>query len=172
MNTKNNKRRRESTERIKNAFLESLRSKEISKIKVSDICKAANINRSTFYANYLDIYDLADKIFADLQKEVSNVFDLKNFPAQSQNEFLELLRHIKKHQELYGFYFALGYESRDLQLIEFSDLNVSIREDTFDYHIEFFKNGFNAIVKMWLKKGCKESPEQIFDILLYEYRGR
>ena len=60
MNIKNNRRRRQSKERIEKAFIESLQTKELHQITVSDICKACQLNRSTFYANYEDIYDLAD----------------------------------------------------------------------------------------------------------------
>jgi hypothetical protein len=40
------------------------------------------------------------------------------------------------------------------------------------YHIEFFRNGLNAIIKLWLANGCKESPEEMATILKQEYRGR
>jgi len=39
MNTKNNKRRRESVNKIEKAFIELLQNKELNEIKVSDICK-------------------------------------------------------------------------------------------------------------------------------------
>ena len=41
-----------------------------------------------------------------------------------------------------------------------------------DYHIEFFKAGFNAIVKKWLKYGCKESPDEMYQILMSEYDNK
>lgn len=41
-----------------------------------------------------------------------------------------------------------------------------------EYHIEFFKSGFNAIVKLWLAGGCKESPEEMDEIIRSEYQGR
>ena len=40
------------------------------------------------------------------------------------------------------------------------------------YHIEFFRKGFNAIVKLWLEGGCIETPEEMQEILQSEYRGR
>ncbi len=49
MNTRNNSRHRETLARIEQVFLEQLKTKELSQIRVSDICKAADINRSTFY---------------------------------------------------------------------------------------------------------------------------
>ena len=41
---------------------------------VTDICKKANLNRSTFYANYLDVYDLADKIKEKLESDVAELY--------------------------------------------------------------------------------------------------
>ena len=58
MNTPNNKRKRNSQEKIEKVFIQLIQKKNITEISVSTICEKANINRSTFYANYLDIYDL------------------------------------------------------------------------------------------------------------------
>lgn len=55
MNVKNNKRRRESQDKIEKAFVELLQTREIKEITVSDIIKLTGLNRSTFYANYIDI---------------------------------------------------------------------------------------------------------------------
>ena len=68
MNIKNNRRRRESIERIEKVFIELLQTKELHEISVSDICKRCELNRSTFYANYSDIYELADKLRETLEK--------------------------------------------------------------------------------------------------------
>lgn len=41
-----------------------------------------------------------------------------------------------------------------------------------DYHIEFFKAGMTAIIKKWLLSNCKESPEDMIEILNSEYKGK
>ena len=71
MNVKNNRRRRESKEKIEKAFIELLQTKEIKEITVSHIIKLAGLNRSTFYANYIDIFDLADKTRVKLENDFS-----------------------------------------------------------------------------------------------------
>ena len=60
MNTPNNKRRKESIDKIEKAFIVLLQTNELDNISVSEICKITSLNRSTFYSNYIDIYDLAD----------------------------------------------------------------------------------------------------------------
>lgn len=173
MNTKNNKRRQASQEKIESEFIELLQTREISQITVSDICKKTGLNRSTFYANYTDIYDLADKIRNQLEQEVSALYysDLVNNPANS--DYLQLFRHIRDNQPLYSMYFKLGYDTThtiDLALLK--DTLRIFPEEHMTYHIEFHKAGLNAIIKKWLHGGCQESPETMARIILDEYQGR
>ena len=57
MNKPNNKRKKDSQEKIERAFIELIQTRNIEDITVTDICNITKLNRSTFYANYLDIYD-------------------------------------------------------------------------------------------------------------------
>ena len=41
-----------------------------------------------------------------------------------------------------------------------------------EYHMEFFKAGITQIIKLWLKGGCQESPEDMVEIIKSEYQGR
>lgn len=55
--------RMEKTERaIRNAFLELRSKRALEKITVKELCALAQINKSTFYAHYQDIYDLSEKL--------------------------------------------------------------------------------------------------------------
>ena len=172
MNTKNNKRRRESCEKIEKAFVELLQTKEIKDITVSDLVKASELNRSTFYANYMDIFDLAEKTREKLEREFSNLFaDYDYFNERSGA--LKMFRHIKENQIFYKTYFKLCYDDR--HLISIYDTSRSEQEhiqSNIKYHIEFFRNGLNAIIKLWLAGGCKETPEEMAEVLKQEYRGR
>ena len=38
--------------------------------------------------------------------------------------------------------------------------------------MEFFRAGITKIIKMWLDGGCQETPEEMFEVLQSEYRGR
>jgi len=172
MNVKNNKRRRESHEKIEKAFIELLQSREIKDITVSDIIKLTGLNRSTFYANYLDIYDLADKTKEKLETDFSKLFaDYHSFKEHSGA--LKMFTHIKENQIFYKTYFKLCYDEK--HLISIYDTKRAEKEhidSNIKYHIEFFRNGLNAIIKIWLAGGCQESPEEMAEVLKREYRGR
>lgn len=173
MNTKNNKRRRESVEKIEKVFVELLQTLELNKIRVSDICKKAKINRSTFYANFADIYELAEKVRERLEEDVASLYQEEIRQGFNSNDYLRLFRHIKDNQLFYRTYFKLGYDSS----YEIREYDTGQAEEYFDnhfisYHMEFFKSGLNAIVKMWLADGCRETPEEMEQIIRSEYKGR
>ena len=172
MNVKNNKRRRESQEKLEKAFIELLQTRQIKEISVSDLVKATGLNRSTFYANYLDIFDLADKTRRTLEQDFSNLFaDYDYF--NDRGGALKMFCHIKENQLFYQTYFKLCYD--DKHLISICDPKRAEMEqvsENLKYHIEFFRNGLNAIIKLWLAGGCKESPEEMAEVLKMEYRGR
>lgn len=172
MNIKNNKRRRDSQEKIERAFIELLQTHDLKEIIVSDIIKMTELNRSTFYANYLDIYDLADKTREKLENDFSNLFSDYDY-FNERTGALKMFKHIKENQIFYNTYFKLCYD--DKHLISIYDKKRAEKEQiegNIKYHIEFFRNGLNAIIKLWLADGCKESPEEMAEVLKQEYRGR
>jgi len=172
MNVKNNKRRRESQEKIEKAFIELLQTREIKDITVSELIKATKFNRSTFYANYIDIFDLADKTREKLENEFSNLFANYDY-FNERSGALRMFTHIKENQIFYKTYFKLCYN--DKHLISIYDAKRAEKEQLYGnmkYHIEFFRNGLNAIIKLWLAGGCKEAPQEMAEVLKQEYRGR
>lgn len=172
MNTKNNRRRRESVERIQSVFIALLQERELNEITVSDICKRCGLNRSTFYANFEDIYALADSVRRHLEEEVAGLYAPERSQGHNSNDFLKLFRHIQEHPQFYRTYFKLGYD--DDHSAELYDVHMAAQRfnnQHISYHIAFFKSGLNAIVKMWLANGCRESPEEINEIISSEYHS-
>lgn len=172
MNVKNNKRRKDSCQKIEKAFVELLQTYELKQITVSDIIKMTGLNRSTFYANYTDVFDLADKLRDRLAGEFSELFADYDYFSERTGA-LRMFSHIKENQLFYTTYFKLCYD--DSHLICIYDEKRAEKEQistNIKYHIEFFRNGLNAIIRLWLAGGCKESPEEMAEVLKQEYRGR
>lgn len=168
MNIKNNKRKRASIEKIEKAFIAMLQSKELNQISVTDICKETGLNRSTFYANFIDIYDLADKLREKLESDFN-----AQFQTSRDKNALTMFRHIYENQLFYKTYFKLGYDEKHQAYI--FDLDRAERDfggKHINYHIEFFRNGINSMIKLWLSNGCTETPEEMEEILKSEYQGR
>lgn len=172
MNIPNNKKRKKSQEQIEKIFLQLIQKKNIDEISVSTICDKANLNRSTFYSNYIDIYDLAEKIKQQMEIEFAQ-FQLSNNAKQNENGYLSMFRYIKDNQIFFKTYFKLEEISKSLPTQYRVELAEKYYDNKFiDYHIEFFRAGLNAIIKKWLNNGCKETPEEINEIITSEYKNK
>mgnify|MGYP006378535507 CR=1 FL=1 len=172
MNTSNNKKRKKSQEQIEKIFLQLIQKKNIAEISVSTICDKANLNRSTFYSNYIDIYDLAEKIKQQMEIEFAQ-FQLSNNAKQDENGYLSMFKYIKDNQIFFKTYFKLEEISKSLPTQYRVELAEKYYDNKFiDYHIEFFRAGLNAIIKKWLNSGCIETPEEINEIITSEYKNK
>lgn len=170
MNTPNNKRKKESQERIEKTFLRLIQTKEIENISVSEICKLATLNRSTFYANYIDIYDLVEKVKIRMENEFANIYANDAEAGHNSNSYLKMFQHIKDNQLFYKTYFKLKFDA--ISSITYFDKSLASKyydNKYIDYHCEFFKAGFTAILKKWLNNNCKETPKEMLEILKSEY---
>lgn len=169
MNTPNNKRRKDSQDKIEKTFLKLIQKKNIDEISVSTICELAGLNRSTFYANYVDIYDLIDKVMKKMADDFTEIMYKAN-AQQTPNGYTRMFEEIKNNQIFFKTYFKL--EAISPQPISQYDIVMATKyydNKHIDYHIEFFRAGLNAVIRKWLNNGCKESPEKISEIIMSEY---
>ena len=176
MKMEENKRKQLSRRKIEEAFLKELETKSLDQLKVTELCQKADVNRGTFYANYMDIYDLADQIFQQLRREVEGLYHGQRDEMVYSDEsfFLSLIQHIRDNQKLFKTCFKLKY---DEIIVSLEDYDLGFAEKLYssehiEYHLTFFQAGFNAIIRKWLDGGCKEPPEEIAKIIKDEYRGK
>ena len=87
-----NQRIRLSKTLLKNALVELLRVKRIDKISISELCEAAQINRTTFYKYYGSQYDLLSEMEQDFFQQLQQNFldknpeDMENLIAKRKKE--------------------------------------------------------------------------------------
>lgn len=171
MNTPNNRRRRDSKARLEAAFIHLLEHRDITAITITDLCREAQVNRSTFYSNYEDIYHLAAGLQRRLAQELlSSFLPLAEGDGYEDRCMLALFTMIRNNRLLFRACFKLGIDqfepgwALDLQ-------NAHRRYDSrfLDYHIAFFRAGLNAIIRHWLDLDCAQSPEDLVNILRQEY---
>lgn len=60
---------------IRQAFLSELKIKDYDKITVTDLCKKAEINRSTFYLHYADAVSVFDELLAHILESMMEGLD-------------------------------------------------------------------------------------------------
>lgn len=176
MNTRNNRRFQDTEIRIESAMLEIMKKTDFEKITVKKICAKAQVNRSTFYAHFIDIYDLLDKMESFLARELLERYSAepheKHMPF-SENSFIPFLRHIKKHSYFYKINLAhrksypirQGYD-QILNIIKPRCEKAGITDEKeIMYYFICFQAGFTMILKHWVDTGCLEKETDIATII-------
>jgi len=178
MNIKNNQRYKNSSEKIETAFLSLILSKNYDDITISDICKEAKINRSTFYAHYDDINDLVITIEGNFANSISHIF---NFGLRQTHEaFIEMFEFVKNNKYFYKSFLNIPYttfaeKNMKFQIMEQLKEKVNHSKTTNTellYRAAFFGAGIKEICRIWLENDCKETPEQMAKLLIAEYTNR
>ena len=183
MNTKNNLKSRETKKSINEVFIKLLSKKPVSKVTVNEICSKSNINRSTFYRHYKDIYDLYDKLQISMMKDAHSAYfaptkegclpfsrkcfqSLFQFIADNFDYYSNMVSH-SESVRIVDFIQAHG-DSVDMQaLIDTVKLESADEEH---FRLAYFDGGLNSIIKHWIKTGCSVTPENFAYFMEKEYQ--
>ena len=178
MNTKNNSRYKMSSEKIETAFLALILNENYDDITISQVCKQANINRSTFYAHYDDINDLIIKIESRFAKGMASIF---NFGERRTHEaFVEMFNFVKENKYFYKAFLNIPYVTLAEKNIKIDVLKHIGKNSNIDktktieifYRASFFGAGIKELCRIWLEFDCRESPEEMAKLLIDEYGNR
>lgn len=169
-NTKNNARSQASRARIIHEFICLLEEKDLDKITVTEICARAGINRATFYSHFADVYALADSIKEGLEAQTKDLYEgMGSAWGVNNGNYTEMLEHVREHQMLYMTYFKLVRNGDVLPIMVEQDSTPTGDESELSkYHRMYRRAGISTVVKMWLMGGCKESIEEVAEVLSSE----
>lgn len=173
--------------RFDKALLSLLEKKPFEYITVSEICEAAEVNRSTFYLHYENTSDLLKETtdyvidrftsyFAvDAESITAKIADcsLQDLKFISDKYLNPYLSFIKENQRV--FLAALSrtkdFDSNAIFQKLFDNIFTPILDrfhyprDEQNYVMMFYLNGITAIISEWLNEGCKKSIEDISAII-------
>ncbi len=174
MNTKNNRRFQETEIRMEAAMLNLMKNVEFEKITVRKICEKAEVNRSTFYAHFIDIYDMLDKMEKELSRQLLQSYvNKENYDTFSEESFIYFLEHIKRHKYFYkinlqarkSFPISQGYEPL-FNIIKSRCENSGItNNDEIMYYFIYFQAGFTMVLKHWLDTDCMIKEREVAAII-------
>ena len=93
---------------IKNAFLELRAQKSVEKITVKELCQRAQINKSTFYMHYADIYALSEAMQSEtIAFVLGTISQQGEWSIQDPGSFTQaIFRAIAAHRSLIDCLFS------------------------------------------------------------------
>ena len=166
---------------IREAFVAMLRKKSVEKISVGELCEQADVNRSTFYRHYADVYALLDEIseeyfqllFGDAVKADDHS---GSFADVGYRLILHALSVTKENREMYLTLMdkqpAARFQQRlhDAAVEHFLSNEKHISPET-NLHYQYLISGILGIWQAWLRSGCELPREQVAEIVLVHLGG-
>ena len=171
-----NQRIRLSKMMLQTSLTQLLAEKSIHKVSVREICDLAEINRTTFYKYYGSQYDLLKDmenevllridayLYTDKQEPEFNVQALVQITTYLQDN-LDLCRLLINNTVDTEFPEKLFNLSMIRRLLDEHLANQYPKSD-IDYGHQFVVNGGFGIIKAWINKETRESPESIANTLV------
>ncbi len=164
---------------LQHALISLILKKGYEAITIEDICNAANVGRSTFYAHYTSKDDLKRSglenhlrtMLVDRQKEaLTTPGDIRD---RSLAFSLTMFEHARDHKELYralvgsrGGAVALGTIRQILSDLVRDELASSTDKNAEDViprelAVQYVVGAYMAVLTWWLDGGAKLAPERI-----------
>ena len=159
---------------IRDAVFELLKKKSIERISVTEVCKLAEINRSTFYLHYMDCMDVlekeqerfCDKLIAFMEgskqeRPIDIVEQLHRLIREDHNLYLLLM---SSYHPLNSFKKFTDYARS--YLTEYMQKSCSLTREQCDWVAQYIITGSFAISLMFAEETQPDMErEEIFQIL-------
>lgn len=156
---------------IREAYFELLRKKTIDKITIAELCEIADIHRGTFYQHYHDIYELQEKIEADLMKKFDEVLPAieDNNSDISEAIMLTIFEEKDACRALLGengssdFLKKIIDKSRKSSYVQYGRLGINKKD--YNAVFTFASSGCIGVIREWLMNDYHEKPEYVLQVI-------
>ena len=165
------------------ALLLLLEKKEYEFITVTEICKKAGVNRTTFYLHYESMDDLLYETLGMINDRFRKVFNNEVIDPTllakeklfliDDNHIIPYLNFIKENKKIYKLINNNPYIFRRQETFEnmYNELfsvildRYGVENHEKQYIFAFFGFGLSAVVQQWIKNDCKDEIETIANIM-------
>lgn len=157
---------------IKTAFAELLNEKDMNKITVTDIVDRANISRGTFYAHYLDVYDLYAAIQTNMIEaidELLNELGTRNVILDPTEAMTRALLFLEKNKDYYRMFVTSSNGERlqnrimgrleDNFTAELKEMVPSEHQNDVMCYLAFILGGIQTVTVRWLENKLPVSAD-------------
>ena len=163
---------------LQRALHSLLRKKDYETITIKDICAAAKVGRSTFYAHYTSKDDLKRRGFEPLRRQLVErqqeaLRTARDVRSRSLAFSLTMFEHARDHREHYralvgsrGGAVSLGVIRKMLSDLVRDELAATSEKSVADeipreFVVQYVVGAYMAVLTSWLDGGAKLPPQKI-----------
>ena len=150
--------------KLSKSLISLLTSKSITEIDVSELCKKAGINRTTFYKHYASLYHLLDELIVQFFKRIETLFLSLSSGENTTSKVAYLLKYLKQNREFVTIIMNNNsFSSISERLIQLNFIcnlinsNIQYRKNAYvseDYYVDFIISGWIAAIRRWVNENC------------------
>lgn len=166
------RRVRRTREQLRRALATLMREKELKDITVRELTELADVNRSTFYSHYQDVFDMARQVEQELFEQLDGVLSAYT-PDQLRQDLspvlLDVFTFVRDNSELClvlmgqssetDFFRRLTYLIHEKCLQEWQGIYPLKEREDLHYYLEFVVSGIVGMILSWGRAGCDRPPE-------------
>lgn len=165
---------------LKEALISLLDQKHISHITIKELCELADVNRSTFYAHYANIYELLYEMENDMIERLTITLEAyvnhEEDPITLTTKLIEWIGQQQRTCEvLLSPHSHSSFEEKIRKIVHHYLMNdwkkIVTDERLFHYMSAFIISGSIEVVKTWLANEQDQSPKEIA-LLIYDLTNK
>ena len=154
---------------IANKMKELMKLKPIDKIRVTEICKAAEIERPTFYYHFKDKYDLVAWIFFQSanQTDVVSIKSAAESMKQMKQDFIFYKRAYEDSSQNALWAYMLEYFVQRYEKLAKEKLRTDVLDTQLRFSIRHYCYGSVGMTKEWLLYDNTTSAEVVIEMMFH-----
>jgi AcrR family transcriptional regulator len=161
---------------LKQAMLDLLKKKDISKVTVTELSERADISRATFYLHYADPYDLLEKIMYELLAQLSAPYG-QLLHAWDENSLLVYMESIWQYTFNNKDAFKILMNPRSgtqfMERMKKVSLNGALalmkkkefNDKAEEYNIIYNISGSLAVFQKWMDENAPIPPDELAKLM-------
>ena len=178
--SKEDRRVRKTKKSLRDSLFALLCEKNISQITVTELTRLADVNRSTFYLYYNDVYDMMDKIQTEIYQvmteTVVNCVSSFNSPEDFEKYCAAFLTFCKENYALCCFVTRNDCKNQladklkaDIRSVVPDSVTAYMKTDPRYYLTSFALSAMISVTLEWMNDGMQIPPEDMAKFFSYTY---
>ena len=175
VDAKEDRRVRKTKKALREGLAELLTEKSIQNITVRELTDKADVHRSTFYANFVDIYDLynhiEETVISELRDIITGTQDL-----DSTQCIILLFEYISANKQISRLVLGSNLGTSFIHRVSalFKDIyvahwrttyNLNVSSDKLEAYAHFLFSGYLGVIREWVVNDFEPSENELLEII-------
>ena len=172
---KEDRRVRKTKKVLRESLAELLTEKSIQNITIRELTDKADVHRSTFYANFVDIYDLYNHVVETVINELRVLFTGTHDLDSTQCNIL-LLEYISANKQISRLVMGSNAGTSFVHRVSALFKNIYVAHWMITYNIElpsykleayahFLFSGYFGVIGEWVANDFEPSQDELLEII-------